>query len=61
MKNKNPKKSRFDKLSNWVAEKQSPQAPNIDQIKPEIEAGLVDKFRKTMARKKGKSLFYENE
>lgn len=69
------KKKRFHKLMSFVkgvkdgdqridqnmAEKQSPQSPNIPDIKPEKEAELVNRFRTALAKKKGRSLLYETE
>jgi len=55
------KKKRFQKVTKWVAEKQSPQAPDIKQIKPEKEAELIHRFRDALAKKKGRTLVYETE
>lgn len=48
-----------DNKSKYVAEEQSPQAPNITPPTPEQEAEKVFKFRNKLAKKKGKSLLYE--
>ena len=54
---KEDRKRRFQKISEFVVEKSSPQKEQSDEAPAEQEAEAIAKFRKHQAKSRGKSTY----